>query len=207
MGMSHPSERSARPTSSARLRASDDERERVVRRLRDAAAEGRLDLDELESRIEQTLEAKTHAELAALTADLPGAEGPEEVPALVLKGGMFGVSQGPGRWEVPGRIVAHGGTGGVKIDFTRAECSRTEVEVEAYGETSGVVIVIPDSWVADTSGFDPGNGGLTNSTTPDRLPETPLIRLTGSAGIGGGVTIRHPNDRERRKLSSNPTRA
>lgn len=77
--------------------------------------------------------------------------------------------------------------------------------MEAYGETSGVTIVIPDGWSADTSGMDPGLGGLTDETTSDRLPGTPLIRLTGSGGVGG-VVIRHPNNRERRKLHNNPTR-
>ncbi|MEU3932418.1 DUF1707 domain-containing protein [Streptomyces sp. NPDC029044] len=185
------------------LRASHDDREAVVEQLRDAAAEGRIDFDELDSRLEQAMKSKTHAELAVLTADLPRPSAPESRPPLVLKGGMHGVSQGPGRWEVPGRVIAHGGLGGVKVDFTRVECRLTEVVVEVYGETSGVTIVIPDSWAADTSGMDPGVGGLTDKTTPDRLPGTPLIRLTGSGGMGG-VVIRHPNRREQRKLHSNP---
>lgn len=90
------------------------------------------------------------------------------------------------------------------LDFTRVECRLTEVAVEAYGEISGVTIVIPDTWAADTSGMNPGFGGLKDDTTPDRLPGTPLIRLTGTGGTGG-VVIRHPNQRERRKLRSNPT--
>lgn len=91
----------------------------------------------------------------------------------------------------------------MKLDFTRLEVPFTEVAVEAYGETSGVTIVIPDGWAADTGGMDPGTPGLTDETTADRLPGTPLIRLTGSGGMGG-VVIRHPNRRERRKLSSSP---
>lgn len=174
-----------------------------MEQLRDAAAEGRIDFDELDSRLEQALTAKTHAELAVLTADLPRLTSPESQSPLVLKGGMYGASRGPGRWEVPGHVIARGGLGGVKIDFTRVECRRTEVTVEAYGETSGVTIVIPDAWAADTSGMDPGVGGLTDKTTPDRLPGTPLIRLTGSGGAGG-VAIRHPNRGERRKLHDNP---
>jgi hypothetical protein len=176
----------------------------VVEQLRDAAAEGRIDLDELDSRLEQALTSKTYAELAVLTADLPRLNSPESQPPLELKGGMYGASRGPGRWEVPGHVIARGGVGGVKVDFTRVECRLTEVAVEAYGETSGVTIVVPDGWAADTSGMDPGVGGLTDKTTPDRLPGTPLIRLTGSGGMAG-VVIRHPNRRERRKLDSNPT--
>ncbi|MFC8272960.1 DUF1707 domain-containing protein [Streptomyces sp. NPDC057271] len=199
-----PSEPSPRPARSGRLRASHDDREAVVEQLRDAAAEGRIDFDELDERLEQALKAKTHAELAVLTADLPKPVSAASLPPLVLKGGVNGASRGPERWEVPGRVVAHGDVGGVKVDFTRVECRLPEVAVEAYGETSGVTIVIPDSWAADTSGMDPGFGGLTDRTTPARLPGTPLIRLTGSGGLGG-VVIRHPNRWERRKLHRNPT--
>ncbi|MFJ6440600.1 DUF1707 domain-containing protein [Streptomyces sp. NPDC091649] len=197
-----PSRRSA---PSGGLRASHDDREAVVEQLRDAAAEGRIDLDELDSRLEQALTSKTYAELAVLTADLPGPKALEDQRPLVLKGGMYGASRGPGRWEVPGHVIARGGVGGVKVDFTRVECRLSEVTVEAYGEAAGVTIVVPGSWAVDTSGMDPGIGGLTDKTTPDRLPGTPLIRLTGSGGMAG-VVIRHPNRRELRKLDSNPKR-
>ncbi|MEU2541783.1 DUF1707 SHOCT-like domain-containing protein [Streptomyces iakyrus] len=197
-------EPSPRPVPSGEIRASHDDREAVVEQLRDAAAEGRIDLDELDSRLEQALKSKTYAELAVVTADLPRLTSSESQPPLMLKGGIYGASRGPGRWEVPGHVIARGGVGGVKVDFTRVECRLTEVAVEAYGETSGVTIIIPDGWAADTSGMDPGVGGLTDMTTPDRLPGTPLIRLTGSGGMAG-VVIRHPDRRERRKLHSNPT--
>jgi hypothetical protein len=52
-------------------RASDAEREAVAERLRDAAAEGRLDPDELGDRVEAAYKAQTVAELEPLTADLP----------------------------------------------------------------------------------------------------------------------------------------
>jgi hypothetical protein len=53
------------------LRASQAERERVVERLRVHAGEGRIDLPELEQRIEAAYAAKTRGELAELLADLP----------------------------------------------------------------------------------------------------------------------------------------
>ncbi|WP_128817529.1 DUF1707 SHOCT-like domain-containing protein [Streptomyces sp. S063] len=202
-----PPEPSPRPVPSGELRASHDDREAVVEQLRDAAAEGRIDLDELDSRLEQALTSKTYAQLAVLTADLPKSpsSAAENLPPLVLKGGMYGASRGPGRWDVPGHVIAHAGMGGVSLDFTRVECRLVEVVVEAYGETSGVTIVIPDGWAADTTGMDPGFGGLKDKTTSDRLPGTPLIRLTGSGGMAG-VVIRHPNKRERRELDGDATR-
>jgi hypothetical protein len=55
------------------LRVSDAEREVAVDRLRAAAAEGRLDADELDERVSAAFSARTHGELTALLADLPPA--------------------------------------------------------------------------------------------------------------------------------------
>ena len=53
------------------LRASQDERDRVVERLRTHAGEGRLELDELEERVELALRARTRGDLAVLLRDMP----------------------------------------------------------------------------------------------------------------------------------------
>jgi len=53
------------------LRASQQERDRAVELLRMHAGEGRLDLEELEQRVEAALAARTRGELDALLADLP----------------------------------------------------------------------------------------------------------------------------------------
>ncbi|MGH2884353.1 MAG: DUF1707 SHOCT-like domain-containing protein [Solirubrobacteraceae bacterium] len=183
------------------LRAADSDREGVVKRLRDAAAEGRLEHVELDARLEQALTAKTYADLAALTADLPPELSAEPGEPLVLKGGLYGAARA-GRWKVPASITVYGGLGGARLDFTRTASRLAEVEVEAHGQWAGVTIVIPDSWAAETGGLDPGIGGLRDKTTPERFPETPLLRLTGTGGTAG-VTIRHPNSWERRKLRRN----
>jgi hypothetical protein len=54
------------------IRASDMERDNAVDRLRNHAAAGRLDVDELEQRIDAAFAARTRGELKALFADLPG---------------------------------------------------------------------------------------------------------------------------------------
>lgn len=53
------------------LRVSDAEREAAAGVLRDAAAAGRLDHDELEERVQRAYAARTRSELDAVTADLP----------------------------------------------------------------------------------------------------------------------------------------
>lgn len=53
------------------MRASDSDRELVVEILREQHLAGRLNSDELEQRLERCLAANSHAELLAITADLP----------------------------------------------------------------------------------------------------------------------------------------
>jgi hypothetical protein len=53
------------------LRASDAEREAVVRRLEHAMLEGRLTIAEFEQRAAAAWAARTRGELADLTEDLP----------------------------------------------------------------------------------------------------------------------------------------
>jgi hypothetical protein len=55
----------------ASLRAADSDRETVTERLREAAAEGRLDPEELEERVHTALRARTYGELDLVLADLP----------------------------------------------------------------------------------------------------------------------------------------
>src|SRR4051812_49919044 len=58
-------------TDPAQLRISDEERHQVAEILRQAAGEGRLDIDELDQRLEQTYAARTYADLVPITLDLP----------------------------------------------------------------------------------------------------------------------------------------
>ena len=53
------------------LRASDDDRDRLVEELQRHAADGRLSLDEYAERVDRVLVARTHGELAAVVHDLP----------------------------------------------------------------------------------------------------------------------------------------
>jgi hypothetical protein len=60
-------------------RASDDDRQQVVRALERHTAAGRLTLDEYADRVDRALAARTHGQLASVTADLPAE--PEPSPA------------------------------------------------------------------------------------------------------------------------------
>ena len=56
-----------------RLRAGHADREQVIEALKTAFVHGRLTRDELDARAGQALAARTCADLAALTADIPAA--------------------------------------------------------------------------------------------------------------------------------------
>jgi hypothetical protein len=72
------------------VRATDEDRERVRSVLADAHAQGRLSWGEFDSRTNALMNAQTYDQLAALTADLPGA-----MPAGPAPGAYAGPSYGP----------------------------------------------------------------------------------------------------------------
>jgi hypothetical protein len=59
------------PAGHGRLRASHADREQVLDAVKTAFADGRLDKDELDARVGQALAARTYADLATVTADIP----------------------------------------------------------------------------------------------------------------------------------------
>lgn len=71
----------ARPTPDRGLRASDADREDTVRRLHHAVGEGRLDLDEADTRTAAAYAARHRADLDPLLADLPGGDLPGGAPS------------------------------------------------------------------------------------------------------------------------------
>lgn len=88
----------------SQLRASNADRETAARRLRVALADGALEIDEFDERLRAAYEAKTHAELARLTGDLP-APAPDTVDVpdfgrVTAEPGM------PARLRLPGTPVA-----------------------------------------------------------------------------------------------------
>ena len=54
----------------------------MIDTLKTAFADGRLDKDELDARVGQTLAARTYADLATATADIPAAQAPAPPPRL-----------------------------------------------------------------------------------------------------------------------------
>jgi hypothetical protein len=69
--MAEPADGTAGAWGQGRLRVSDSDREQAVDVLKDAFVHGRLSRDEFDARVTHAFTSRTHAELAAVTADLP----------------------------------------------------------------------------------------------------------------------------------------
>jgi hypothetical protein len=108
------------------LRASHDDRDRVVEMLRVAAGDGRLTLEELDERVGAALTARTYGELAVLVSDLPAVPaspaGASEVKPkdLVRIDCHSSSTRRDGRWMVPRRMEVRATGGSVTLDFTEA---------------------------------------------------------------------------------------
>src|SRR5215467_14015195 len=69
--MAEPPGQMSAAAGSGHLRASHADREHVIGTLQAAFVQGRLGMDEFDLRVGRALASRTHADLAALTADLP----------------------------------------------------------------------------------------------------------------------------------------
>ncbi|MFF8263948.1 DUF1707 domain-containing protein [Streptomyces virginiae] len=190
------------------LRASDADRDRVVERLRDAVAEGRLDMDEFEERLEAAYKSRTYAELEPLTADLPAPTGPAaSVPATVAAGGSAwpgriggtGTStlavavmsgfQRKGRWTVPPRFDAVAFWGGGELDLREADFAQREVVINCVAVMGGIEITVPPGVDVDVRGFG-FMGAFDQRDSPGPTdPGAPRVVVTGFA-FWGGVEVK-----------------
>ncbi|GII54563.1 hypothetical protein Pth03_29520 [Planotetraspora thailandica] len=145
------------------MRASDAERESVVERLREASVEGRLTLAELTERTEAAYLARTHAELAQLTVDLPGgapAARRQQPPAAPQTPGrvrkwivaVMGDTKRNGTWKIDQEIGAVCVMGDVTLDLRQAEVRTPEVDIVATCVMGDIKIIVPDGVDVELSG-------------------------------------------------------
>jgi len=132
------------------LRASHEDRDRVVDALRVAGGDGRLTAEELDTRLEHALSARTLGELAGLTADLPNAPVAKEALVIRQVGGKY-VQEG--RWLVPARIELRTQMCRVTLDFTDAVVTSRALRIDADMVHGKLFIVSSPGIVIDTDGL------------------------------------------------------
>ncbi|WP_148572768.1 DUF1707 SHOCT-like domain-containing protein [Nocardioides caldifontis] len=186
------------PADPSRLRVSDQERHAVADLLRHAAGEGRLDLDELEERLEATYAAKTYAELVPLTADLPGsgtgqalqprpaARPPVPARAYSSSFALMSETRRSGVWEVEATHTAFAVMGSVVLDLREARFTAGHTTINAHALMGGVEVwVAPEMQVVvDGIGimgaYEEGRSKVDEAPSPDG----PVVRVKGVALMG-----------------------
>ncbi|MFJ8827275.1 DUF1707 domain-containing protein [Streptomyces sp. NPDC102467] len=203
------------------LRASDADREQVAERLRDGLAEGRLDMEEFEERLEATYKARTYGELAPLTRDLPGAG--VSAPVNLVKAplpegavdwspriggeatstwgiGILSGFQRKGRWTAPRRFNCFAFWGGGEIDLREANFEDREVVVNCVAIMGGMNVVVPPGvevvvrGIGIMGGFDQSEEGVPGD------PGAPRVVVSGFAFWGGVGVERKVTRAERLRL-------
>ncbi|MFD7294669.1 DUF1707 domain-containing protein [Streptomyces sp. NPDC059897] len=205
------------------LRASDADRELVAERLRDALAEGRLDMEEFGERLDAAYQARTYGELAPLTKDLPvgagGAPGPvsfvkEPLPEGAvdwpsrIRGeatstwgvGIMSGFQRKGRWTAPRRFNCFAFWGGGEIDLREADFEAREVVINCVALMGGMNVIVPPGvavvvrGIGIMGGFDHSEEGVPGDAG------APRVVITGFAFWGGVGVERKMTRAEKRRL-------
>jgi hypothetical protein len=168
------------------IRASDDEREAVVTRLRTAAGEGRLTLDELADRLDRALSAVTQADLEPLATDLPKQPAPSATQARRWIVGIMGGGDHRGRWRIAARCTVVNLMGGADLDLTDAVVDGSETEIRVFSLMGGSDIVVPDGVQVELSGFAfMGGNDLRLEGRAQPPPGAPVVRVRAYSVMGG----------------------
>jgi len=192
----------------SQLRISDAERHQVAELLREAAGDGRIDLAELDERLEATYAAKTYADLVPITLDLPTQGGlvrrPGSAPVprqigspLVVPGSaserhvaIMGGLERRGNWVVPRRMTVLAVMGGANLDMREARFAAQEVVVTINAIMGGAEIIVPPHVhvVMEGVGIMGGYAGPSGKVPEELTANSPTLRVKGVA-IWGGVSV------------------
>jgi hypothetical protein len=169
------------------VRASDSERDATVDRLRAAAAEGRITLEELADRVATASSAVMRSDLTTLTADLPlGTALTPPAPAANVR--TLGDVKRAGTWIVPAESSFRTFFGTVKLDLRQAQLSALETTIHVRALFGNVELLVPEGVEVEVrAGTRMGRLTLEAGAA---TPGAPRIVLTGGT-VFGDVKVRH----------------
>ena len=162
------------------LRASDAERERIVERLRDASAEGRLTLEEFVERMSTAFEARTQRELEQLIDDLPagnvGGVVSRRRPTRFLFS-LFGSIERDERVRVQHRVTCLVAFGNIDLDLRQATLEGDVITIVLLGVFGAADVYVPEGVEVDFRGLSLFGHARANGNDPPPRPGTPLVRV------------------------------
>ncbi len=185
----------------AEVRIGDADRENIAKLLHDAAAQGRLDLNELDERLAGVYAARTYGDLTPLTRDLPDPYVPVSAPAparssapspgLPASTGAVAVMGGferTGRWSIARLFTCVAFFGGGKLDLREAVFVDGGTNIRVWAVMGGVDVVVPDDADVQVTGIGV-MGGFDHGASGSGRPGGPTIVISGLAFMGG-VSVR-----------------
>ncbi len=181
------------------LRASHDDRDRVVELLRVSAGDGRLTAEELDERLEQAMTARTYGELARLVADLP-AQGSVAAPATAQAKDVVRIDTRSGhvkrvdRWIVPQRMEVKVTSGSVLLDFTAAVITQSTLTLNVDVRSGHIRLITKPGIVVDTDDVTIRSGHV--RVKAPWGPDVPgQFRIEVSGKVGSGHLVARPRYR------------
>lgn len=189
------------------IRASDADRDATAERLREGFADGRLDNQDLQDRLDAVYKARTRAELVPLVRDLPGSgegdplaktdqagatgqhwAGRFDAKATSRSGiAVMGAFSRRGNWVVPRffRSLVVGGAG--EIDLREARFEAREVEIKATAIMGAIEITVPHDAEVEVTGQGI-MGSFEQEATGAGVAGAPRVVVSGLA-FWGSVQI------------------
>ena len=167
------------------LRVSDADREQVVAALREAAAAGRLTLEELSERVAGAYRSRTRGELEQVTRDLPPPATRSRKAPKRLTLSIFGGSERKGRWRVPRRSIVVALFGGTDLDLRQAELDSPTVTIFSFCMFGGTDFYVPEGVEVDLRGFALFGGNDEHGVEGHLSPAAPLVRVIAFTLFGG----------------------
>jgi hypothetical protein len=184
---------SVTPEKEVAVRIADADRERTVAVLGEHHAVGRLTYDEFVERMDQAYEARTRADLDALTSDLPAQP---TAAAPRKRRWVVSIMGGTTRTEdVAGEHGVFDLMGGSDLDLRNARFPDGEARVTAIAIMGGSDIWVPENARVELSGFAL-MGGNDNRVPPGG--DGPLIRVRAWS-LMGGIDVRTGKRRSDRR--------
>ena len=184
------------------VRASDAERDATVNRLREAATEGRLTLEELTDRIEAAANAVMRSDLVPLTADLPATAAVGVATQSAAVRGVGDVKRS-GRWTVPTENSFRTWFGNIKLDLRQAQISAAETRIHARALFGNIDLLVPEGVEVDLQART--QLGRTKVESGSGVPGAPRIVLTGGTFFGD-IKVRRRRLWEKLARLGRPTR-
>ncbi|MET4925922.1 DUF1707 domain-containing protein [Streptomyces sp. PSRA5] len=211
------------------MRASDSERERVAELLREAVAEGRIDMEEFDTRLDAAFKARTHGELQPLVRDLPAPGTTTDLaPATshsTAVGGRWASRIGRGRatsklgfafwggfsrrgnWTIgpsfTGTVIQAGG----EIDLREAQFEERDVTIRCFTLMGGIHVVVPPDMDVTVRGFGLMGGFGEDGEATVVSPGSPRVIITGFAMMGGVGVERKMRSADKRRLKEERKKA